>query len=184
MFKLRKISEEKIPGTDIPDVNKTVGDPAEKRWMSRVAVTTAILATLASLSSMFATNHLNGAMLEVVETANQWAYFQAKGIKLTVLESRLELLPALGKPVTQADLDKAERYKTEQEEISGTAKKHENAAKDHRWRQGRLSHASTAYQVAIALCAVALLTRKNIFWMLSLLGAAIGSVFFLMVLLT
>jgi hypothetical protein len=181
MFKLRKISEEKIPGTDIPDVTKAAADsPFEKKWMARVAVTTAILATLASLSSMFATNHLNSAMLEEVKTSNQWAYFQAKGLKLAVLESKMELLPTLGKTNEQADIERAARYEKEQAEIKVIAEGHQVAAADHRWRQARLSHASTAYQISIALCAVALLTRKNSFWLLSLIGAAVGTVFFLM----
>jgi Xaa-Pro aminopeptidase len=184
MFKLRKISDEKIPGTDIPNVSKTPAESAaDKSWMARVAVTTAILATLASLSSMFATNHLNQGMLEEVKTSNQWAYFQAKGLKLAVLESKMELLPTLGKANDQADVGRAARYVKEQEEIKGIAEAHQAAAADHRWRQGRLSHASTAYQVSIALCAVALLTRRNQFWLLSLLGAAVGTVFFLMGLL-
>jgi hypothetical protein len=184
MFKLRKISDEKIPGTDIPDVTKTAPDsPKDKKWMARVAVTTAILATLASLSSMFATNHLNGAMLEEVKTSNQWAYYQAKGIKLAVLESKMELLPTLGKTIEPADVERASRYEKEQAEIRGIAETHQAAATDHRRRQARLSHASTAYQVAIALCAVALLTRRNLFWIISLAGAAVGTVFFVIGLL-
>ena len=179
MFKLKKISEEKIPGTDIPDVSKSsTASPAEKKWMARVAVTTAILATLASLASMFATNHLNNAMLEEVKTSNQWAYFQAKGLKLAVLESKMELLPTLGKPNDAADTERAARYEREQTEIKATAELHQAAAANHRWRQGRLSHASTAFQVSIALCAVALLTRKNGFWILSMGGGVVGCVFF------
>jgi hypothetical protein len=179
-FKLKRISEEKIPGTDIPDVTKAQADPSEKRWMSRVAVTTAILATFASLATMFATNHLNKAMIEEIKAADQWAFFQAKGIKLAVLESRLELLPALGKPIAPEDTARAERYKKEQEEISGDARAAHGRAANHRARQGRLSNGSTAFQIAIALCAVALLTRKNVFWMLALAGGAVGLVFFAM----
>ncbi len=182
-FKLKRISEEKIPGTDIPDVTKAQGDPAEKRWMSRVAVTTAILATLASLATMFATNHLNQAMIDEIKAADQWAFFQAKGIKLAVLESRLELLPALGKAVTPEDTARADRYKSEQEDIKAHATAAHSAAADHRSRQGKLSNASTAFQVAIALCAVALLTRKDMFWMLAIAGGAVGVVFFVMGLL-
>lgn len=182
-FKLKRISNEKIPGTDIPDVTKAEGNAADKRWMSRVAVTTAILATLASLATMFATNHLNQAMIDEIKAADQWAFYQAKGIKLAVLESRIELLPALGKVVTPEDTAKAERYKSEQEGIKADAEKAHKSAADHRARQGRLSHSSTAFQISIALCAVALLTRKNMFWMLAIAGGLFGSVFFVIALL-
>lgn len=180
-IKPRPITDTKIPGTDIPDVTKAyVEDPAQKRWMSRVAVTTAILATLASLASMFANNHLNQAMISVIEESDQWSFYQAKGVKLAVLENKIELLPALGKAPTEDDNTRVARYKSEQTDIKADAEKHHQAADDHRRRQGFLSNGSTAFQVAIALCAVALLVRKNGFWLLSLVCAAAGIVFFVM----
>src|SRR5215470_14884716 len=97
-IKAKPITDTKIPGTDVPDVTKAAAeDPAQKKWMSRVAVTTAILATCASLATMFATTHLNKSMLSTIEESDQWAYYQAKGVKLAVLESKMELLPAVGK---------------------------------------------------------------------------------------
>ncbi len=179
-IKAKPITDSKIPGTDIPDVTKAGEDPAQKKWMSRVAVTTAILATCASLATMFATNHLNQAMISTIEEADQWAFYQAKGVKLAVLESKLELLPALGKTVTDEDSAKVKKYKDEQAEIKGTAEKRQHEAADHRKRQKTLSNASTAFQVSIALCAVALLTKKNAFWIMSMALGAVGAVFFAM----
>ncbi len=180
-IKAKPISDAKIPGTDIPDITKAqTDDPAQKKWMARVAVTTAVLATLASLASMFATNHLNQAMISVIEESNQWAFYQAKGVKLAVLESKLELLPALGKSPSEEDTGRVTRYKSEQTDIKADAEKRHKAAEDHRRRQSTLSRASTAFQVSIAMCAVALLVRKNGFWLLSLLGCAGGLVFFVM----
>ncbi len=180
-IKPKPITDTKIPGTDIPDITKAYSeDPAQKKWMARVAVTTAVLATLASLASMFATNHLNQAMISVIEESNQWAFFQAKGVKLAVLESKIELLPAMGKEPTADDTGRVTRYKDEQATIKKDAEKHHAAADDHRRRQATLSRASTFFQVAIALCAVALLVRKNGFWLLSLLLGVGGAVFFVM----
>lgn len=177
--KPKPITSEKIPGTNIPDITKAQSeDPAQKKWMARVAVTTAVLATLASLASMFATNHLNMAMISTIEASNQWAFFQAKSVKLNVLESKMELLPALGKEVAAADTAKAAEYKTDKDKIEKDARKNEAAAADHRKRQATLSRASTCFQVAIALCAVALLVRKNAFWLLSIVLGLGGVVFF------
>ena len=179
MTKPKPITADKIPGTDVPDVTRAPADSeAQKRWMSRVAVTTAILATLASLATMFSTTHLNQAMIEEIKASDQWNFYQAKGIKLAVLESRMELLPALGKTVSEEDRAKSERYQKEQGEISEEAKARQSAAADHRKRQGRLSNASTAFQVSIALAAVALLVKKNVFWVLSILGGCVGVGFF------
>lgn len=183
-IKPKPVTDTKIPGTDIPDITKVPAESdAQRKWMSRVAVTTAILATLASLASMFATNHLNQAMISVIEESDQWNFFQAKGMKLAIVESKMDLLPAMGRAVPEEDSAKAKRYASEQEDIKAKAEKFKADAADHRTRQAQLSKASTAFQIAIALCAVALLVKKNVFWVLSLLGAGVGLVFFIMGLL-
>jgi hypothetical protein len=132
---------------------------------------------------MFSTNNLNEAMLEQIRASDQWSFYQAKGIKLAVLEGRLETLPALGKPVADADTAKAERYQHEQQDISTEAKAHQSSAELHRARYTSFSRAATAFQIGIALAAVALLVRKNWFWMASLIVALGGCTFFVLGLL-
>ncbi len=174
----KPVTANKIMGTDIPDVTgAAAGSDALKRWMSRVAVTTAVLATLAAMASSFASSHLNEAMIEQIRASDQWAYYQAKGVKLTVLESKLETLPALGKEITAADTARAERYKAEQTEISTAAKGHEASCQDHRARYRIIGRAITAFQIAIALSAVALLLQRNWFWFISMAVGAVGAAF-------
>ena len=174
----KPVTETKIMGTDIPDVTEAgAGSDALRRWMSRVAVTTAVLATLAAMASSFASNHLNEAMIDQIRASDQWAYYQAKGVKLTVLESKLETLPALGKDITPADNVRVQRYKAEQAEISTTAKSHEASCENHRWRYKIIGRAITAFQIAIALSAVALLMQRNWFWFLSMAVGLIGAAF-------
>ncbi len=176
----KPITEHKIPGTDIPDITKAEpgASDREKRWMSRVAVTTAVLATLASLATMFAGNHLSAAMFEQIKGSDQWNYFQAKSLKLAIAESKIEMLPAMGKSASPEDAAKVERYQQEQKTIEGIARTHEAAANDHLRRQKQLSNASTALQIGIALSAVALLTKKNLLWALSIGAGLVGVVFF------
>jgi len=176
----KPITEHKIPGTEIPDITKAEpgASAREKSWMSRVAVTTAVLATLASLATMFAGNHLSEAMLERIRGSDQWNFFQAKGIKLAIAESQVEMLPAMGKPARAEDTAKVDRYQQEQKKIEGDAHAHDAAADDHLRRQKILSRASTALQVGIALSAVALLTKKNLLWALSIAAGLVGVAFF------
>lgn len=183
----KPVTATKIPGTNVPDVTVVEGVEQEtKRFMSRVAVTTAILATLASVASMFSTSHLNQAMLDQIKSADQWAFFQAKGVKLAVLESKLELLEQLGKETVAAeakgekDTDRVARYKKEQDEIKTEAARRESSADAHRTRHITLGRASTAFQVAIALAAIALLVRKPLLWYLSMGLGLVGSVFFVL----
>lgn len=176
--KAKPITETTIPGTKVPDVTRVEADAEAKRFMSRVAVTTAVLATMASIATMFSTSHLNQAMLDQIKSADQWSFFQAKGVKLAVLESKMELVGELGKPGTAGDLERAARYKKEQEEIKAEAGKREESAADHRKRHNTLGRASTAYQVAIALSAIAILVRKPVMWWLSIGLGAVGTGFF------
>lgn len=170
-----------IPGTNLQDPTRgAMGQITADRRTSMVAVTAAVLAALAAISSMFSSNHLNAAMIEQIEASNQWTYFQAKGIKKSVLEGKVELLPALGQPASDADQANLARYKSEQDEIGTQAKGHQAAAQDHRRRHQWMSRAATAFQVSIALCAVALLTKKTWAWIIAMAlgigGAAVMTV--------
>ena len=182
------ITERKIPGTDVPDVHGAPEGGTEsayhKRWLSRVGVTTAVLAAGASVATMFSSSYLNKAMLEQIVTSDSWNYYQAKGVKLAVLENRIEMMGAVGKATIEGAADDAARvtrYHKEQDEIKASAEQHQSLAQDYQKRHSRLALASTAFQIAIAMAAVALLTRKNGFWMLSIVlgiagmaGMAIG----------
>lgn len=176
----KPITENKIPGTDVPNVVAAEAETeGQKRWMSRVGVTTAVLAACASVATMFSASYLNKAMLEQIVTSDSWNYYQAKGVKLAVLESRMEMLTAVGKPppetsAGESDSARAERYRKEQDEIKAGAEEHQTLARDYQKRHSRLALASTAFQIAIAMAAVALLIRKNSFWLLSLVFGFAG----------
>jgi hypothetical protein len=159
------------------DPVKPAADP-RARWTSWVAVTTAILAALASITSLLSGYHTDEAMIEQIQVADEWNFYQAKGIKRAVLESKLELLPVLGKDPAAAERADAARYSAEQEEILAKAQTLEKSADDHRRRRAILARAVTGYQIGIALCAIALLTKKEWFWGLALLAAAAATVFF------
>ena len=116
-------------------------------------------------------------MIDQIRASDQWAYYQAKGVKITVVESKIETLPALGKEITTAYTARAERYKAEQAEISAAAKAYLASRKDHHVRYKTIGRATTAFQIAIALSAVALLLQRNWFWFLSMAVGLVNAVF-------
>lgn len=177
----KPITSTTIPGTKVPDVTQADAQDAAGKWfMSKVAITTAILATLASLASMFSGSNLNQAMLKQIECSNQWNFFQAKGIKLAVLESRVAMLKQLAPnaPIPAEDTADLARYAEEQTQIKADAQTADTAARDHHRRHTTLGKSSTAYQVAIALAAVALLAKRSSLWYASIVLGVVGSVFF------
>jgi hypothetical protein len=142
------------------------------RFSGRIAVTTAIVATVGALFSYQggatqagAQLAKNDAAIRKTEAANQWNYYQAKSNK----QNLAELAAVLVAPERQeAYRSEVTRYKGEKAEIQKAAEKLEAESKafdaqsdalmheHHRWAQ-----ATTFLQIAIALSAIALLTRRN-----------------------
>ncbi len=160
-----------------------------KGLAGQLAVATAILATVGAMFSYMggatqanAGLYKNTAAIKKTEASNQWNYYQAKSNKQNLAELAVELTPEAKKAFYQ---DEIKRYKTEKAEVMVEAKKldAESSAWDkksdeqmhqhHRWAQ-----ATTALQIAIAMAAIALLTKKR--WLeyavigLSLVGGALG----------
>ncbi|HQR19308.1 MAG TPA: DUF4337 domain-containing protein [Burkholderiaceae bacterium] len=141
-------------------------------FSGRIAVTTAILATVGALfayqggaTQANASIYKNNAAIKKTEASNQWNYYQAKSSKQNLAELGANLAGAEKAEQFRAE---AERYKGEKAEIQAAAQKLEAEAKEwdqrsegemhqhHRWAQ-----ATTALQIAIAMAAIALLTRRS-----------------------
>jgi len=147
-------------------------DGADGGAMNRIAMFTAILATVGAIFSYMggatqanAGLFKNNAALEKAQASNQWNYFQSKSTKQSLSELARDLAPDNKKDKYGEKID---RYEKEKKEIQKDAEKHEAMSKDwdkqsdeqmhqhHRWAQ-----ATTVLQVAIALAAIALLTRRK-----------------------
>jgi hypothetical protein len=146
-------------------------------WISKVALSAAVLAVTAAVAALLAGHHANEAMLEQMQATDQWAYYQAKGIKGSLVENKLDMLAAVGKEAKEDDRKKIERYKEEQKEIEEKAKELERSSDQHMHRHVIFARAVTTYQVAIALSAIAVLSRKKLLWFVGLALGAIGTGF-------
>src|ERR1041384_1962052 len=96
-------------------------------WISWVALSTTILAVLAAIAGLLSGMHANEAMMSQIESSDQWAYYQAKGIKAAVLDAKMSLSTA----PNEQDKVRAERYQEEQAEIQNEAKQKETEAKSN-----------------------------------------------------
>src|SRR5438093_11592256 len=100
-------------------------------WIMGVALSSALIAALAAIASLLAGANANEAMIDQMRAADQWNYYQAKGVKANVLASKMELLSALGKEPEKKDADKLATYKKEQETIKSTAEEKEAGSEHH-----------------------------------------------------
>src|ERR1700744_3169616 len=84
------------------------------KWVVWVAMTTAVFAVLAAITGLLAGDHADEAMLSQIHASDQWAYYQAKGIKAETLNQTSKLLVALGKKPSAQDSAKIKSNKDEQ----------------------------------------------------------------------
>jgi hypothetical protein len=146
---------------------------AADRFAGRIAVTTAILATLGALMSFAggdtqakAQVFKNNAAIKKTEANDQWSYFEAKGNKQNLAEVAATLVTQPEK--MQFYQSEIQRYKKEKADIKQVADKLETEYKEWDARSEEQMHvhhrwalAATAMQIAIALSAIALLTRRS-----------------------
>ena len=165
------------------------------RWIS---LSTAIIAAVAAVAALRAGDTVNEALALKTDAAqlqgqasDQWAYYQAKGIKAAIASATAASYKAAGKAVPAETEAAAARYVREQGEIQLKAREieKERDAKGHEAiglleRHHRYANAVALFQVAIALGAVSALTRMRLVWFGSLALGAAGLGFFLWPLLT
>ncbi len=141
-----------------------------------VALSSALLAVLAALSALMSGHWANEAMIEQIRSSDQWAFFQAKSIKSAVLQAKMETLQGMGRPVSAADQEKLDKYEAEQQGITKKAKELESESHHFLNQHQVMARTVTLMQIAIALAAIAVLTKKRLLWYLSLAGGAVGAV--------
>jgi len=180
------------PEVETESLQERIHEGAEREGgglLKGIALSTALFAALAALASMQASDSVNRALVLKAEAnrlqteaADQWAYYQAKGIKGAVQEASRTAWLAAGKEPPPNFEATAKRYQEEQKEIEKAAREKE-AERDVRDQEAaHLFHrhhgfaGSVAFiQVAIALGAIAALTRIRWIWFGSLLLGLAGA---------
>ena len=147
------------------------------RWILGVALSSAIFAALAAVASLMAGHHINEALISQLQASDQWAYFQAKGIKAGTLAAKIDLLKAMGKEPGEKDLEKAAEYNKDESEIKEKATDFERERTHHIEHHEGLAKSVTMFQVCIAIAAIAVLTGRRQFWWVSLVFGAVGVYF-------
>lgn len=179
------------PEIETEKLHETIHEHLEHHggdFLKRIALTTAVLAAFAAVAALKAGGTVNEALLlkteatrAQAEASDQWAYYQAKGIKATVQEAARQAWLASGKTPTQDFGQTIARYEKEQEEIQKVAKEKE-AERDEKSREADhllhqhhgFANAVALFQISIALGALAALTRMTLIWWGSLLAGASG----------
>jgi Domain of unknown function (DUF4337) len=161
-------------------------------WITLLSLSTAIIAVLAAVAALESGSMANDSIVEKNDSIlnqskanDQWAYFQAKGIKSVIYSSQAEVA-ATTNPEAAAKLNaEAKHEKDDQAESMKKAQEFEKGVEDSDKESEHSLHihhlfakAVTIFQVAIALAAIAALTRKKMMWYVSLATGLVGVWFF------
>jgi hypothetical protein len=178
---------------DTDSLREKIAEQQEKhggsflRWIS---LTTALLAALAAIASLKAGATVNEALVLKTDAtrlqaqaSDQWAYYQAKGIKGAVAQSAMNTWEAAGKSAPPSLSAETVRYAAQQDSSSrkATELEHQRDEKSSEAEvllaQHHLFAAAVALlQISIALGAIAALTVSRLVWFGSVGLGIIGAI--------
>ena len=162
-----------------------MADILPEKWMKGVAITTTILAVVASIAASRSSFFIAKAQLLTALEGSHWGYYQAKSIKQYLFESQQKTFQAqlLGTttPQQQEYLNKniqdssktIARYEKEKADIQKQAQdtNKQNALVDRMGSQ--FSLAVVFSQIGIMLSSVSALLKRKEMW---IIGVAVGSI--------
>src|ERR1700733_9741545 len=149
---------------------------ARETWINWAAATAAILAGLAAITSTLADGNLTKSSRNQIQSNDDWGYYQAKSIKSSVLRAKIELLEAQGKVESEADRTKLEEYEHDLNQLKSQAEERETTSESYLPRHEILQRGVTVFHIAIAVVAIAVLTKLRLFWYLSTFAGLLGIV--------
>jgi hypothetical protein len=165
------------------------GAHARHAWLTWLSLSTAIIAVLAAIAALESGSYANDAMLEKNDAVlhqskadDAWAYYHAKGIEAVLYSTQAQIATRAELAATwQANAEREaqqraeirQRADDEQRQVSELNERSEHSLHRHH----EFARSVTIFQVAIALSAIAALTRRKGMWWVSLAMGAAGAAF-------
>jgi Domain of unknown function (DUF4337) len=169
---------------------------AQNPFDRQVTMTIAIVAAVLACATMLAHRaHTLTLSLQIeandaaTQTFNVWTQYQAKRNRQDLQATKLSLVKVLGTATPSEEAKKEqdswkeeiERYHHETTELAEKAKEHQQEMEKLRKESHHIHHAADLYdtaelsvELALVLCAVAVLTKRRGFWYAGLVLGAVG----------
>ena len=160
-------------------INEKAAEEKEK-WSMYIALSTAVMAVFAAISGLLGGHYANEALIGQVKASDQWAYYQSKSIKAEIAASTGTIISIVsGKTLPAEDVAKSAKYEKDKEEIKQKAQELDKESELCLNKHNVLARAVTMFQIAIALAAISILTKKRLLWVCGIVLSLIG-IFFLL----
>jgi hypothetical protein len=170
---------------EMSELQENAEHGAHEKTLAPVTITMAILAVLVAAVSLLGHRAHTEELLNQTRSTDQWAYYQAKDIRLRAYEVFLDQLSV----TTLQDSAKAaqlkdkyskdvDRYTAQEKDIEDQAKADEDEVTMFGRRADRFDLGEVLLEAALVICSITLLTKKRAFWgmglALGMIGVALG----------
>ncbi len=153
----------------------------EYRYTLPVSLTISILAVLVAGAALLSHRAHTDELLRQSQASDQWAYYQAKNIRLHEMQGIADVLGALApqdKEKTAAVREKymkeVERYESDKDDIGDKAKELEKERDLISRRADRFDGGEALLEVGLVICSITLLTKRRAFWLAGMFVGALG----------
>jgi hypothetical protein len=170
-------------GIEIPGHEHGAHGGEENPLVLPVSLTMSIMAVVLAAVTLMVHRSSTHELLLQAQATDQWAYFQAKNIRLHEMETNVDLFSTLA----AKDSDKAqklqekyqkqvEKYQADKEDISQKAKDLEKERDVLGKRTDRFEAGEVFLEIALVICSITLLVNRRSFWFAGIVLGAVGLV--------
>jgi hypothetical protein len=176
------------------EIHEELQEAHAKSGSKWVAVYIAILAVALAITGMGASNAMKDMLANNIEASNLWAFFQAKTIRKTNIDSTADQLalvlaanPAMSEAARKQIEDAIKRYRATsaryesepetgegRKELAARAKAKEKARDTAQRKDPYFDFAEALIQIAIVLASVSLITRTSLLLIVSFAMSGLG----------
>ena len=153
---------------ELPEARHEHGD---NPLLVPVSVTFSILAVLIAAVTLLGHRAHTEELLLQSQATDQWAYFQAKTIRLHETQSIADLLTALAPQdkeraaaLREKYLKEVERYQGDKDDIGAKARELEKERDLVSRRADRFDGGEALLEIGLVICSITLLTKRRAFW--------------------
>src|SRR5580704_1186613 len=166
---------------ELSELQENAEHGRENPSVAPVSVTMAILAVCVAIVSLLGHRSHTEELLMQNRATDQWAYYQAKNIRLHNYDMSLDMLPLIefkDKEQAAKIRDKyqkeADRYTKEQADIEEQAKELEGESAGAQRKADRFDLGEVFLEIALVISSLALLSRKRFYWFLGIISGVAG----------
>jgi hypothetical protein len=159
-------------------------EPDDNPLVLPVSITMSILAVLVAAVTLLGHRAHTEELLLQSQATDQWAFYQAKNIRLHEMESIADLLSALptedkekAEGLREKYAKQVERYAGDKDDIGEKAKELEKERDLVSHRADRFDGGEAFLEVGLVICSITLLIKRKGFWLAGMLIGAAGVAF-------